>query len=69
VYVAFDSIHATNWCGELPGKEATTTAFHDYELLTMKGYRWDFGPYSTFEPFDGLSLTGKPFTQVDWGNP
>lgn len=68
VYVAFDSIYATNWCGELRGKQtAGTMAFHEHALSTHKGYQWDTEKYLTFEPFDGFEGVPKVFTIADWG--
>ncbi|TVY81937.1 hypothetical protein LSUE1_G003636, partial [Lachnellula suecica] len=68
VYVAFQSLYATDLCGDVFSRVAgTTIAFAPDELSTTVGYRWDTSLYSSNPPiFYGSS--GPIFTEADWAD-
>ena len=65
VYVAFETLYATNLCGTTgPVYGPTTLAFGPSELSTVRAYRWDFEAYATAPP----AVYQSQWTLADWGD-
>jgi hypothetical protein len=64
--VAFETLYATNLCGNVgPTYGATTIGFGATELSTARAYRWDFKAYLTAPP---VGFYQGQWTQADWGD-
>lgn len=65
VYVAFESLHARDYCGNTGANGGTITfAFDPGELSTTVGYKWDTDEFSDFPP----TMGSENFTQANWGD-
>ncbi|KAE9370111.1 hypothetical protein N431DRAFT_484419 [Stipitochalara longipes BDJ] len=65
VYVAFQTLEATNYCGEVGSiYHATTIAFSPNDISTARDYSWNSAEYNDHPP----TLSGYPpvFTKASW---
>jgi len=67
VYIAFQTLEATNYCGEV-GKvyRGTTIAFSPNDISTARDYSWDTAAYSDHPPT--LSGMQAEFTKASWNH-
>ena len=67
IYVAFSSLRATNYCGDVgPKYTATTIAFNPDELSTTMAYDYTLEHTSDHAPM--FFTEGPIYTQATWGD-
>jgi hypothetical protein len=68
IYVAFQSLYAADFCGDVGTRvPVTTLAFDPSELSTTAAYQWDVSRFKLYPPlFYGPH--GPQFTAANWNN-
>ena len=65
VYIAFQTLEATNYCGEVGDIiRETTIAFSPNDISTARDYSWDLAAYSDHPP--NLSVREPEFAKAPW---
>jgi len=67
VYIAFQTLEATNYCGQVGSvHRSTTIAFSPNDISTARDYSWDTAEYSDHPP----TLSGKRLeaTKASWND-